>query len=166
VLSQNAFLDALEEGRAALVILGDAVHSEAGRAVAGDGEFDAADGPDLPPHAAVSAAGVLSFAATMTPSPRTSSKDGIPQGLLWAKDLSPAARHGHTCKAMVEFYRLLPYVVVFRRFRRLPRGGAAQAEVSLDDAGEHPPPPLADPRADQQPPAAAEPAAGLPAAAR
>jgi hypothetical protein len=43
------------------------------------------------------------------------SKDGIPQGLLWAKEL--ADRRGTVyLKAMEEFYRLLPYVVASQDF--------------------------------------------------
>ena len=42
-------------------------------------------------------------------------KDGIPQGLLWAKELSE--RRGTVyLKAMAEFYGLLPYVVVSSDF--------------------------------------------------
>jgi hypothetical protein len=141
VLSQNAFLDAIEEGSAALVILGDAVHCEAGRATAGDGEFDAADGSHLSPQAAVSAAGVLSFAATMIPSPKDIVQGRHSAGVAVGQGTQPSS----AVPAYLQSHgRVLPAVALrrfFRRFRRLPRGGAAQAEVSKDDAGEHPPPP-------------------------
>lgn len=110
VLSQNAFLDALEEGSAALLILGDAVHCEV------DGQLREMETSMLlmdlifrlklrfPRQVFYLRGNHDSFSEDM-------SKDGIPQGLLWAKEL--AERRGTVYfKAMAEFYRLLPYVVV------------------------------------------------------
>jgi hypothetical protein len=112
VLSQNAFLDALDEGTAALVILGDAVHSEV------DGQLREMDSSMLlmdlifklklrfPAQVFYVRGNHDSFSEDM-------SKDGIPQGLLWAKELSER-RGAAYLKAMGEFYRLLPYVVASR----------------------------------------------------
>jgi len=114
VLSQNAFLDALDEGTAALVILGDAVHSEV------DGQLREMDSSMLlmdlifklklcfPAQVFYVRGNHDSFSEDM-------SKDGIPQGLLWAKELSER-RGAAYLKAMGEFYRLLPYVVASRDF--------------------------------------------------
>ncbi|MEF8699778.1 MAG: metallophosphoesterase [Candidatus Accumulibacter sp. UW20] len=110
VLSQNAFLDALEEGSAALLILGDAVHCEL------DGQLREMETSMLlmdlifrlmlrfPRQVFYLRGNHDSFSEDM-------SKDGIPQGLLWAKDLAQQRGTAYF-KAMVEFYRLLPYVVV------------------------------------------------------
>jgi hypothetical protein len=110
VLAQNAFLDMLEEGCAALVILGDAVHSEV------DGQLHQMESSmmlmDLifrlklcfPSQVFYIRGNHDSFSEDL-------SKDGIPQGLLWAKELC-AQRGTAYLKAMQEFYDLLPYVVV------------------------------------------------------
>lgn len=109
VLTQNAFLDALEEGGAALVILGDAVHSER------DGELRNMDSSMLmmdlifrlklrfPEQVFYVRGNHDAFSEDIT-------KDGVPQGLLWAKSLSEK-RGSAYLKAMDDFYRLLPYVV-------------------------------------------------------
>ena len=109
-LTQNAFLDALEEGSAALVILGDAVHSEV------DGELRDMDSSMLmmdlifrlklrfPEQVFYLRGNHDAFSEDIT-------KDSVPQGLLWAKSLSEK-RGSAYLKAMDEFYRLLPYVVV------------------------------------------------------
>ena len=110
VLAQNAFLDALEEGCAALVILGDAVHCEL------DGQLAEMESSmvlmDLilrlklcfPSQVFYLRGNHDSFSEDLA-------KDGIPQGLLWAKELS-LKRGPSYLKAMQEFYDLLPYVVV------------------------------------------------------
>lgn len=110
VLSQNAFLDALDQGTAALVILGDAVHCEV------DGQLREMASSMLmmdfifrlklsfPEQVFYVRGNHDSFSEEM-------SKDGIPQGLLWARELSEQRGTAYL-KAMEEFYRLLPYVVV------------------------------------------------------
>jgi len=110
VLAQNAFLDALEEGCAALVILGDAVHCEL------DGQLHQMEGSMLlmdlifrlklrfPSQVFYIRGNHDSFSEELA-------KDGIPQGLLWAKELS-LKRGPSYLKAMQEFYDLLPYIVV------------------------------------------------------
>jgi hypothetical protein len=109
VLSQNAFLDALEDGSAALILLGDAVHSEE------DGQLREMDSSMLmmdlifrlklrfPEQVFYVRGNHDSFSEDM-------SKDGIPQGLLWARALSERRGTAYL-KAMEAFYRLLPYVV-------------------------------------------------------
>ena len=114
VLSQNAFLEALDEGSAALVILGDAVHCEE------DGRLREMEGSMLlmdlifrlklcfPEQVFYLRGNHDSFSENIA-------KDGIPQGLLWAKELSEQRGTAYL-KAMGEFYRLLPYVVVSADF--------------------------------------------------
>ena len=114
VLSQNAFLDALEDGSAALIILGDAVHCEE------DGKLREMDSSMLmmdlifrlklrfPLQVFYVRGNHDSFTENIA-------KDGVPQGLLWAKEL--IARRGHAYrKAMEDFYRLLPFVVASKDF--------------------------------------------------
>jgi len=114
VLSQNAFLAALEDGQAALIILGDAVHCEL------DGQLREMEGSMLmmdlifrlklrfPEQVFYLRGNHDSFSEEM-------SKDGVPQGLLWARELSER-RGAAYLKAMEEFYGLLPYVVASRDF--------------------------------------------------
>jgi len=109
VLSQNAFLEAIEEGSAALVILGDAVHCEI------DGQLREMESSMLlmdlifrlklrfPRQVFYIRGNHDSFSEDIA-------KDGIPQGLLWAKELGDQ-RGTVYLRAMEEFYRLLPYVV-------------------------------------------------------
>lgn len=114
VLSQNAFLDALEDGSAALIILGDAVHCEE------DGKLREMDGSMLmmdlifrlklrfPLQVFYIRGNHDSFTEDIA-------KDGVPQGLLWAREL--VARRGQAYrKAMDDFYRLLPFVVASTDF--------------------------------------------------
>lgn len=110
VLAQNAVLDMLEEGCAALVILGDAVHCEL------DGQLHQMESSMLlmdlifrlklrfPSQVFYIRGNHDSFADNLA-------KDGIPQGLLWAKELSEKRGPAYL-KAMQQFYELLPYVVV------------------------------------------------------
>ncbi|MCP5249428.1 MAG: metallophosphoesterase [Candidatus Accumulibacter sp.] len=110
VLSQNAFLEALEDGNAALVILGDAVHCEV------DGQLRAMESSMLmmdlifrlklrfPEQVFYVRGNHDSFSEELA-------KEGVPQGLLWARELSEL-RGAVYQKAMGEFYRLLPYVVI------------------------------------------------------
>ncbi|HPT48770.1 MAG TPA: metallophosphoesterase [Accumulibacter sp.] len=114
VLSQNAFLDALEEGSAALIILGDAVHSEV------DGQLDEMASSMLmmdfifrlkrrfPAHVFYLRGNHDSFSENMV-------KSGVQQGRCWANALTE--RRGDVYRqAMDTFYQLLPYVVVAADF--------------------------------------------------
>ncbi|MCC2867429.1 MAG: metallophosphoesterase [Candidatus Accumulibacter phosphatis] len=114
ILSQNAFLDAIEQGTAVLVIIGDAVHSEI------DGQLREMESSMLmmdlifrlklhfPEQVFYLRGNHDSFSEDM-------SKDGIPQGLLWARELGERRGTAYL-KAMEEFYRLLPYVVASKDF--------------------------------------------------
>ena len=114
VLSQNAFLDALEEGSAVLVILGDAAHNEL------DGQLREMRGSMLlmdlifrlkvrfPKQVFYLRGNHDSFSEDIA-------KDGIPQGLLWAKELGEQRGTAYL-KAMSEFYRRIPYVVFSYHF--------------------------------------------------
>jgi hypothetical protein len=129
VLAQNAFLDALEEGTAVLVILGDAVHCEE------DGQLREMEGSMLlmdlifklklrfPEQVFYIRGNHDSFSEDIA-------KDGVPQGLLWGKELSD--RRGTVyLKAMREFYRLLPYVVASPDFVAC-HAAAPKSEVSRE----------------------------------
>ena len=109
ILSHNGFLHALERGKACLVILGDAVHSER------DGALDQMDDSMLmmdlifrlklrfPEHFFFVRGNHDSFAEEI-------SKGGVPQGLLWKRALKKARGKDYR-KAMQRYYDLLPYVV-------------------------------------------------------
>ncbi|WP_313950157.1 metallophosphoesterase [Accumulibacter sp.] len=114
VLTQNAFLEALEDGSAALVVLGDAVHCEE------DGQLRVMKSSMLlmdlifrlkmrfPEQVFYVRGNHDSFSEELA-------KEGVPQGLLWARELSEV-RGAVYQKAMGEFYRRLPYVVVSPHF--------------------------------------------------
>jgi hypothetical protein len=128
VLSQNAFLDAIEEGSAALVILGDAVHCEI------DGHLREMESSmrlmDLifrlklrfPRQVFYVRGNHDSFSEEIA-------KDGVPQGLLWAKELGDQRGTAYF-RAMEEFYGLLPYVVAADDFVAC-HAAAPRREVSL-----------------------------------
>jgi len=108
VLSQNGFLDALEDGTAYLLILGDAVHSEI------DGQMEEMETSMLlmdlifrlklqfPEQVFYIRGNHDAFSEEIA-------KEGIPQGLLWAKALRQSRGKAYF-KAMERFYGLLPYV--------------------------------------------------------
>ncbi len=114
ILSENNFLGGLEKGRVALIILGDAVHSEH------DGELDQMDESVLmmdlifklklrfPKQVHYLIGNHDSFSEHVI-------KGGIPQGLLWKQKL--AELRGHTYVDMMSrFYRRSPYCVVSKYF--------------------------------------------------
>ena len=114
VLSQNNFLEALEAGRASLVILGDAVHPE------GDAALDEMESSMLimdlifklkvrfPKQVFYVRGNHDSYAEEIA-------KHGIPQGLLWGKTLKKERGKAYR-KEMKRFYELLPYVAFSRHF--------------------------------------------------
>ncbi len=114
VLSQNNFLEALESGRATLVILGDAVHPE------GDTVLDEMESSMLimdlifklkvrfPQQVFYVRGNHDSYAEEIA-------KHGIPQGLLWGKTLKKQRGKAYK-KEMRRFYELLPYVAFSRHF--------------------------------------------------
>jgi len=114
VLSQNNFLEALEAGRATLVILGDAVHPE------GDTALDEMESSMLimdlifklkirfPKQVFYLRGNHDSFSEEIA-------KHGIPQGLLWEKTLKKERGKAYK-KEMSRFYELLPFVAYSRHF--------------------------------------------------
>lgn len=114
VLTQNAFLDGLEDGTAALVILGDAVHAEE------DGRLREMESSmilmDLIFRLKQRFPGQVFYVRGNHDSfSEDIAKAGIPQGLLWAKELGERRGNAYL-KAMGEFYALLPYVVIGQDF--------------------------------------------------
>lgn len=114
VLSQNNFLEALDAGRATLVILGDAVHPE------GDTVLDEMVSSMLimdlifklkihfPQQVFYVRGNHDSFAEEIA-------KHGIPQGLLWEKTLQKQRGKAYK-KEMSRFYKLLPLVAYSKHF--------------------------------------------------
>jgi hypothetical protein len=114
VLSQNNFLEALDAGRATLVILGDAVHPE------GDAVLDEMESSMLmmdlifklkvqfPKQVFYVRGNHDSFSEEIA-------KNGIPQGLLWEKTLRKQRGKAYK-KEMNRFYELLPYVAFSKHF--------------------------------------------------
>jgi len=129
ILSQNGFLEGLETGRACLVFLGDAVHSEV------EGEMEEMESSILimdlifrlkvcfPERVFFIRGNHESFSEDIA-------KDGIPQGLLWAKALRDARGKTYR-KAMEQYYRALPYVVVSQDFACC-HAAPPKSKVSLD----------------------------------
>jgi hypothetical protein len=114
VLSQNNFLEALDAGRATLVIIGDAVHPE------GDNALDEMQSSMLmmdlifklkvhfPQQVFYLRGNHDSFSEEI-------SKQGVPQGLLWEKTLRKQRGKAYK-KEMSRFYELLPYVAYSKHF--------------------------------------------------
>lgn len=110
ILSHNEFLNAIENGKACLVVLGDAVHSER------DGELQDMEDSMLmmdlifrlklrfPKHFFFLRGNHESFSEDI-------SKAGVSQGLLWKRALRKT-RGKEYRKAMQQYYDMLPYVVV------------------------------------------------------
>jgi len=113
-LSQNNFLEALDAGRASLVILGDAVHPE------GDTVLDEMVSSmlmmdlifklkvEFPQQVFYIRGNHDSFSEEIA-------KNGIPQGLLWQKTLQKQRGKAYK-KEMSRFYELLPFVAYSRHF--------------------------------------------------
>ncbi len=114
LLSQNNFLTALEKGEACLIFLGDAVHPEI------DGQYDKMESSMIimdvifklkihfPEHVFYIKGNHDSFSEDI-------GKRGVPQGLLWAKQLKKS-RGKNYLKEMQRFYDNLPYLAYSRHF--------------------------------------------------
>ena len=114
LLTQNRFLEQMSEGKATMVILGDAVHSEM------DGSMEEMETSLLimdlilrlklwyPQQVFYIRGNHDSFDEEI-------GKDGVPQGLLWAKALRDTRGEAYK-KAMDRFYELLPFVVVSKTY--------------------------------------------------
>jgi len=129
VLTQNGFLDALEDGTAYLVILGDAVHSEI------DGQMEEMETSMLLMDLIFSLKlqfpeQVFYIRGNHDAFYEEIAKDGIPQGLLWAKALRQSRGKAYF-KAMERFYELVPYVAVSRDFLAC-HAGAPKSKISPD----------------------------------
>ena len=138
VLSEGRFLDALERGEAAFILLGDAVHPEEG-----------ADLREMESSLAIMDAIIAliarfgerflyvrgnhdSFSSDVT-------KQGIPQGQLW-KDIVERTRGAGYTRLMQQFYDLLPYVVAGDGFITCHAGPPVEAitREKLIDIGAYP----------------------------
>lgn len=114
LLTQNNFLDALENQEACLIILGDAVHPEI------DNKYDEMESSmtimdiifklkvHFPKQVFYLHGNHDSFSAEV-------GKRGIPQGLLWEKQLKKT-RGKYYMKEMQRFYDNLPYLAYSRHF--------------------------------------------------
>lgn len=129
LLSHNEFLEIMGDGKAAMIFLGDAVHSEM------DGELENMESSLLmmdlifklklwfPQQIFYVLGNHDSFSAEI-------GKAGIPQGLLWSKTLKNTRGKAYK-KAMERFYELLPHVALSKDYVAChaapPRG-----KVSMD----------------------------------
>ncbi|NCA69481.1 MAG: metallophosphoesterase [Sphingobacteriia bacterium] len=130
VLTQNAFLESLENGTAMLIIIGDAVHPDE------PGQEDDMEMSMLmmdlilrlkvrfPTHVFYLRGNHDSFSEDL-------SKGGVPQGLVWEKALHDARGLKYR-NAMDELYRLLPYVAMSSRFL-VAHAGAPSIKCTRDD---------------------------------
>ena len=129
ILSENAFLEGLENGTAALVILGDAVHPEE------PGQLDRMDSSMLmmdlifklklrfPEHVFYIVGNHDSFSHDIM-------KQGIPQGLHWDKQITEC--RGKQYRAELElFYRQSPLAVVSPDFIAC-HAGPTRKKISMD----------------------------------
>lgn len=129
ILTQNSFLEALEQGTGALVILGDAVHSDA------DGCEDKMQTSmlmmDLIFRLMLKFPGQVFYLRGNHDSfSEDISKQGVPQGLLWEQALHETRGSGYV-RAMSRLYDVLPYVALSRRFVAC-HAGAPTRKISRD----------------------------------
>lgn len=133
LLTQNRFLEAMSEGRATMVILGDAVHSEM------DGCMEEMETSLLimdlilrlklwyPQQVFYVRGNHDSFSEEI-------GKDGIPQGLLWARALRETRGEAYK-RAMDRFYELLPFVVLSKTYvacHAAPPRGKVDMDMLVD----------------------------------
>lgn len=129
ILSQNEFLEIMGDGKAAMVFLGDAVHSEV------DGELEEMESSLLimdlilrlklwfPQQVFYVRGNHDSFSEEI-------GKEGVPQGLLWAKALKKIRGKAYK-KAMERFYELLPYVALSKGYVAC-HAGPPKSKVSME----------------------------------
>ena len=110
ILSHGEFLEMMGDGKAAMVFLGDAVHSEI------DGELEKMESSLLmmdliirlklwfPQQIFYVRGNHDSFSAEI-------GKDGVPQGLLWSRTLKNIRGEAYR-EAMAHLYELLPYIAL------------------------------------------------------
>ena len=129
ILSENSFLESLEKGEAALIIIGDAVHAEE------EGKLEAMDSSLLmmdlifklklqyPEQVFYLVGNHDSFSHDLM-------KHGVPQGLLWEKHV--VATRGDEYKAELDlFYRQSPLVLVSDDFIAC-HAGPPRSKVSME----------------------------------
>jgi hypothetical protein len=129
VLTQNGFLEALEEGTGALVFLGDAVHPDE------EGEEERMDSSmlmmDILFLLKLAFPGrVFHLRGNHDSFSEDISKGGVPQGLLWEQALHEA-RGAKYARAMSSLYDMLPYVALSRGAVAC-HAGAPSSKVSRD----------------------------------
>ena len=129
LLTQNHFLEQMSEGKATMVILGDAVHSEM------DGSMEDMETSLLimdlilrlklwyPQQVFYVRGNHDSFDEDI-------GKDGIPQGLLWAKALRDKRGDAYK-RAMDRFYELLPFVALSKTYVAC-HAAPPKAKVDMD----------------------------------
>lgn len=129
LLTQNRFLEQMSEGKATMVILGDAVHSEM------DGSMEDMETSLLimdlilrlklwyPQQVFYVRGNHDSFDEDI-------GKEGIPQGLLWAKALRDTRGEAYK-QAMDRFYELLPFVVLSKTYVAC-HAAPPKAKVDMD----------------------------------
>ena len=129
ILTQNAFLEALEKGTGALIFLGDAVHSDE------DGCEDKMQTSmlimDLIFRLKLRFPGQVYYLRGNHDSfSEDISKQGVPQGLLWEQALHET-RGSRYVRAMARLYDALPYVALSRRIVAC-HAGAPTRKISRD----------------------------------
>jgi len=129
LLTQNKFLEMLGDGKAAVVFLGDAVHSEM------DGRMAEMDSSLLimdiilrlklwfPQQVFYVRGNHDSFSDEVA-------KCGVPQGILWSKAVVDARGKAYK-KAMDKFYELLPYIALSRNYVAC-HAAPPKAKVDMD----------------------------------
>lgn len=133
VLTQNGFLEALEDKRACFVILGDAVHSEE------PGSYDEMDSSILIMDVILQLKAafpeqVFYLRGNHDSFSQEIAKGGVPQGLMWEKSLVKSRGKTYR-KEMERLYDLLPYVVYSRSFiacHASPPTSAASKEMLIN----------------------------------
>ncbi|MCP3869610.1 MAG: metallophosphoesterase [Gammaproteobacteria bacterium] len=129
LLSQNEFIEQMGDGRAAMIFLGDAVHSEV------DGHLEEMDNSLLmmdlifrlklwfPQQVFYVRGNHDDFSEEL-------GKSGVPQGLLWAKALRESRGQAYL-DAMKRFYQLLPYVALSKGYVAC-HAAPPKTKVSMD----------------------------------
>jgi predicted phosphodiesterase len=129
ILSENNFLEAIEKNKAALIVLGDMVHPET------EDEMSNMDSSMITmdllltlklrfPH------NVFFILGNHDSFSRDVMKGGVPQGLLWEKQIT-AARGESYKEAMELFYHQLPLVVASKHFLAC-HAGPPRCKISRD----------------------------------
>jgi predicted phosphodiesterase len=129
ILSENTFLESLEKGEAALILIGDAVHPEE------EGKLEDMDSSLLITDLIFKlklqyAEQVFYLAGNHDSFSHDLMKSGVPQGLLWEQHV--AATRGEEYKAELElFYRQSPLVLVSHDFIAC-HAGPPRSKVTLE----------------------------------